>query len=311
MAGEPGARPAGRAPTAGLASAPGGPEALRTLVAVVAGWFGAEGRELPWRRTRDPWAVLVSELMLQQTGVARVEPRYRAFLDRFPTPAACAAAPTGAVVEEWRGLGYNRRAVNLHRCASIVVARHGGRLPADLAGLLALPGVGPYTARAVLAFAGEEPVGVLDVNVTRTLSRLQGRAVTQGDADSLAGVAEEGAPGGAWAWNQGAMELGATVCRPRPRCEACPVVMHCAWWAGGQADEDPWVRPRRQSRFEGSDRQGRGRLVDALCTGPVELSALPAVMGWPADGERAERVAATLVDDGLAVVDSSGTWHLP
>lgn len=281
------------------------------LTVEVAAWFGADGRDLPWRRTRDPWAVLVSELMLQQTGVARVEPRFHEFLARFPTPGACAAAPAGDVVEEWRGLGYNRRAVNLHRCARAVVDEHDGRLPTDLDALLALPGVGPYTARAVLAFAAEAPVGVLDVNVTRALSRLLGRAVTQADADGLAAVADAAAPGGAWAWNQGAMELGATVCRPSPRCDACPVAGRCAWRDRGLAGDDPWPRPRRQSRFEGSDRQGRGRLVDALRAGPVADVDLPAVMGWPTDRERAARVAATLVADGLATVDDEGTWRLP
>ncbi len=287
------------------------PEATAGLVVEVGAWFGTEGRDLPWRRTRDPWAVLVSELMLQQTGVARVEPRFLAFLDRFPTPAACAAAPAGAVVEEWRGLGYNRRAVNLHRCATAVVADHGGRLPVDLEALLALPGVGPYTARAVLAFAAEASVGVLDVNVSRTLSRLFGHAVRQVEADALAATADAVAPGGAWAWNQGAMELGATTCRPRPRCDACPVAGRCAWRASGLAGDDPWPRPRRQSRFEGSDRQGRGRLVDALRAGPVADANVPSVMGWPADRERAARVAATLVADGLATVDEAGTWRLP
>lgn len=280
------------------------------LVAEVATWFGTEGRDLPWRRTRDPWAVLVSELMLQQTGVVRVEPRFHAFLDRFPSPSVCAAAPAGDVVEEWKGLGYNRRAVNLHRCATVVVAEHGGDLPLGLDALLALPGVGPYTARAVLAFAGEEPVGVLDVNVTRTLSRLNGRAISQPEADALAIEADASAVGGAWAWNQGVMELGAVVCRPRPECGTCPVASRCTWRADGFADDDPWPRPPRQSRFEGSDRQGRGRLVDALRSGPVAEADLPAVMGWPANPDRAHGVAATVLADGLAVVDT-GTWRLP
>lgn len=281
------------------------------LVVEVAAWFGSEGRDLPWRRTRDPWAVLVAELMLQQTGVARVEPSYRAFLARFPTPTACAAGSAGDVVELWQGLGYNRRAVDLHGCATVVVAEHGGRMPTDLDDLLALPGVGPYTARAVLAFAAEEPVGVLDVNVTRTLSRVLGRRVTQADADALAAQAEVSAPGGAWAWNQGVMEVGAVVCRPRPDCGRCPVAHRCTWRAGGCSGEDPWPRPRRQSRFEGSDRQGRGRLVDALRVASVDEDDLPGVMGWPADPERAGRVAATLVIDGLAVVDQDRVWHLP
>jgi A/G-specific adenine glycosylase len=280
------------------------------LVAELAAWFGGEGRDLPWRRTRDPWAILVSELMLQQTGVARVEPRFHAFLARFPTPAACAAAPAGDVVEEWQGLGYNRRAINLHRCARAVVADHGGVLPTTLDGLLALPGVGPYTARAVLAFAHERPVACMDVNVTRSLSRLTGRPIDQATADGLAATADEHAPGGAWAWNQAVMELGATACRPAPRCDACPVVARCAWT--GSDGPDPWARPRRQSRFEGSDRQGRGRLVDALRRGVVREADLPAAMGWPSDPERAARVAATLLADGLAVVDeATATWRLP
>jgi A/G-specific adenine glycosylase len=283
------------------------------LVVELAAWFGASGRDLPWRRTRDPWAILVSELMLQQTGVARVEPRFRRFLERFPTPAACAAAPAGAVVEEWQGLGYNRRAVNLHRCAVACVEAHGGVLPATLDELLALPGVGPYTARAVLAFAHEEPVACMDVNVTRSLSRLTGAAIDQAVADELAVVAADHAPGGAWAWNQAVMELGAVACRPAPRCASCPVAVRCAWRGGdGVVGADPWVRARPQSRFEGSDRQGRGRLVDALRRGAVAAADVPAAMGWPDDVERAERVAATVLADGLAVVDPrTATWHLP
>jgi A/G-specific adenine glycosylase len=271
-------------------------------------WFGSEGRDLPWRRTRDPWAVLVSELMLQQTGVARVEPRFNAFLARFPTPAACASASVGDVVEEWAGLGYNRRAVNLHRCALACVASHGGSLPSGLPELLALPGVGPYTARAVLAFAFERPVACMDVNVTRALSRLVGEPIAQEVADGLAVVASSEAPGGSWAWNQAVMELGATACRPVPRCDSCPVAARCAWTGSGAPD--PWVRARPQSRFEGSDRQGRGRLVDALRRGAVAAADLPAAMGWPTDPDRAHRVAATLLTDGLAV-DDAGVWRLP
>lgn len=280
------------------------------LIDAVVGWFAAGGRDLPWRRTRDPWAVLVSELMLQQTGVVRVRPRYEAFLARFPTPSACAAAPAGDVVALWQGLGYNRRAVNLHRCAVAVVDEHGGTLPATVEGLLALPGVGPYTARAVLAFAHEAPMGVLDVNVVRALSRLLGRPAAQADADDLAARAAA-RHGTAWRWNQAVMEVGATACRPRPRCDACPAAAHCAWRGHPDVD-DPWVRPRRQSRFEGSDRQGRGRLVDALRAGPVAPSDLAAVMGWPDDEPRATRVAATLLADGLADVDpATGRWTLP
>ncbi|MGH9265957.1 MAG: A/G-specific adenine glycosylase, partial [Acidimicrobiales bacterium] len=146
-------------------------------------WAEEARRDLPWRRTRDPWAVLVSELMLQQTQVRRVVPRYEAFLDRFPTPAATATAPVADVVRAWAGLGYNRRAVNLHRAAAEVVRGHGGALPATLEKLVALPGVGPYTARAVLAFAFEVDVGVVEVNSARVLARaFAGRALAAGEA---------------------------------------------------------------------------------------------------------------------------------
>ena len=143
-------------------------------------------RDLPWRETRDPWAILVSEVMAQQTGVDRVIPYWHDFLARFPTPAACAAAPVGDVVRLWSGLGYNRRAVNLHRCAVAVVERHRGTLPDDLASLLALPGVGPYTGRAVLAFAFERPVGVVDTNVGRVLARWDHRSLSARDAQARA-----------------------------------------------------------------------------------------------------------------------------
>ena len=266
----------------------------------VLAWWDGDRRDLPWRRTRDPWAVLVSEVMLQQTQVDRVIPKWTAFLDRFPDPARCAAAPVRAVIDAWAGLGYNRRGVALHRCARVVVDEHDGRLPMDLPALLALPGIGPYTARAVLAFAGEQDVAVVDTNVARVLARQAGRPLrlveVQADADALV------PSGQGWAWNQAMLDLGATVCRARaPDCGRCPVATSCAWRGG--AGPDPAVGSAgvsgRQSRFEGSDRQGRGRLVDALRHGPV--SDVATATGWPEDPERAERVAQTLVADGLAV----------
>jgi A/G-specific adenine glycosylase len=278
-------------------------------------WFEQERRDLPWRRTRDPWAVLVSELMLQQTQVARVLPRYEEFLARWPTPAACAAAAAGEVVAAWAGLGYNRRAINLHRCAQAVVADHDGALPDDLAALLRLPGIGPYTARAVLAFAFErDDAGVLDTNAARVLARWGGRAMKPKEAQATADAAV--APGRGWAWNQAMLDLGATRCRPRtPACGDCPVAAWCAWSLAGHPAPDPAVGSAGvsggQSTFEGSDRQGRGRLVDALRTGPVAVDQVPLAMGWPDDPDRARRVAAGLVADGLAAVDADGTLRLP
>ncbi len=258
--------------------------------------------------------MLVSEVMLQQTQVDRVVPRWHAFLARFPTPAACAAAPAGDVVGEWAGLGYNRRALNLWRTASAVVECHDGGLPADLASLLALPGIGPYTARAVLAFAFEADVGVLDTNVARVLARRAGRRLAAGDAQARADAAVPVGQG--WAWNQASLDLGATVCRARtPRCGECPVRDGCAWAAAGWPTPDPAIGSAGvsggQSRFVGSDRQGRGRLVAALRVGVVGRAQLAAVMGWPDDVERATRVAAGVVADGLAEVGPEGELSLP
>ena len=277
-------------------------------------WSERTRRDLPWRRTRDPWAVLVSELMLQQTQVARVVPKYEAFLDRFPTPAACAAASPAEVVRLWAGLGYNRRALHLHRAAQACVERHGGALPDGLDELLALPGIGPYTARAVLAFAGSADVGVLDTNAARVTARLAGRRLGAAEAQSAADGAVPSGTG--WAWNQAILDLGATVCTKRVvRCEVCPLAADCGWHVAGHPDPDPAEGSAgtsgRQSVFEGSDRQGRGRLVDALRRGAVARAALAETMGWPDDPARAERVAATLVVDGLAEVTPDGGLALP
>ena len=278
---------------------------------------GADSRrpDLPWRSTRDPWAVLVSEVMAQQTQVSRVVPAYLRFLDRFPTPAACAAAPLGEVLRAWQGLGYNRRARNLHRAAQVVVADHRGRVPSDLAGLLALPGVGAYTARAVLAFAFGADVGVVDTNAGRVVARaVAGRPVRPGEAQRL--VDDMVPPGRGWTFGQALLDLGAGVCVARtPRCGGCPVRRRCRWTAEGHADPDPGVGSAGvstpQGRFDGSDRQGRGRLVDALRAGLVPAYAVPDVVGWPEDPDRAERVVARLVAEGLVVADRSGSLRLP
>jgi A/G-specific adenine glycosylase len=256
--------------------------------------------------------VLVCEVMAQQTQVARVAERWRPFLDRFPTPAALAEAPAAEAVRWWSGMGYNRRALHLHRCAQAVVAEHGGRLPESLDALLALPGIGPYTARAVLAFAFERDHGVVDTNTARVLARVAGRRLRAREAQAAADALVPA--GDAWAWNQAMLDLGAAVCTRRsPRCDECPLAARCAWALAGWPPPDPADGSAGvaggQSRFEGSDRQGRGRLVEALRDAAVATDALATVMGWPHDRDRAVRVAATLVTDGLVTTDGE-TYRL-
>jgi A/G-specific adenine glycosylase len=284
-------------------TAAAGPFAAPAVDAVL-DWWSERRRDLPWRGTRDPWAVLVCEVMAQQTQVARVAERWAPFLERFPAPAACAAAPVGEVLRAWSGLGYNRRAVALHACAVAVVEEHDGRLPQGVDELLRLPGIGPYTARAVAAFAFEDDHGVVDTNTARVLARWAGRPLGAREAQAAADAAVP--RGRAWAWNQAMLDLGAAVCRRRsPACETCPVTGACGWAGAGRPLPDPadgsFGVSRGQARFDGSDRQGRGRLVEALRGGPVPAADAPAVMGWPDDPARSGRVVAGLVAEGLAV----------
>lgn len=269
-------------------------------------WGASRLRDLPWRSTRDPWAVLVAEVMLQQTPTARVIPKYLCFVDRFPTPADCAAAPLADVLRLWQGLGYPRRARRVQLAATEIVRR--GAFPATLGELLSLPGVGPYTARAVLAFAFEADAAVVDTNVARVLARCAGRRLTAGEAQRLA---DEWLPTGeAWLWNQLLVDLGATVCRARqPDCTSCPLTGVCAW-RGDPAIADPADGSAGvsvpQARFEGSDRQARGRLLRALATGALAVDDLPRAAGLDTDPERARRLARTLEDDGLVAYSGDG-----
>jgi A/G-specific adenine glycosylase len=296
------------------------PRQLRAIGEAVVDWGTAGGEtsrrpELPWRSTRDPWAVLVSEVMAQQTQVARVVPAYRLFLARFPDPTVCAGAPLGDVVRAWQGLGYNRRARNLHRAARAMVEVHGGRVPDDLAGLLALPGVGAYTARAVLAFAFEAEVGVVDTNAGRILSRaVAGRRLGLGEAQGLVDAMVP--PGRSWSFGQSLLDLGALVCvSDVPRCDRCPVRRRCRWASARFPLPDPARGSAgvstTQSRFAGSDRQGRGRLVARLSAGPVAAPEVGETLGWPDDLARVDRIVAALVAEGMVVRDSAGTLHLP
>jgi A/G-specific adenine glycosylase len=274
--------------------------------------YGRTGlRCLPWRQTRDPWAILVSEVMLQQTSAARVLEPFRRFLELFPTATSCAGASPGDVQRAWAGLGYNRRARNLHRAATVVAAEHDGIVPHDLHALCALPGVGPYTARAVLAFAYETDDAVVDVNVGRVIARaVVGEPVSGARAQA---VADRLVPKGqGWLWNQALMEIGAVVCGGRsPACGRCPLVRRCVWARAGCPPPDPGAARHRQSAFAGSDRQGRGRLVARLRTGPVTPRSLATACGWPDDAARARRVADSLVSEGIVCRGPGGVLRLP
>lgn len=264
------------------------PEERRAAVqAALLGWWDAGHRDLPWRRTTDPYAILVSETMLQQTQAERVAPKYEAFLARFPTLAELSAAPAAEVIRAWAGLGYNRRAVNLHRLARQVVEQQGGRLPESVEGLLALPGIGPYTARAVASIAFAQAAAAVDTNVRRVLTRIldgtdstRSPGETQALADAMLPVERPGA------WNETLMELGATVCTAAtPRCSLCPVQLLCAAAPAIRQVRDSGVRyraPRRareQAPFTGSDRFYRGRIIDVLRSLPSGEAILPLELG--------------------------------
>lgn len=268
-------------------------------------WGVPRLRDLPWRRTRDRWAVLVSEVMAQQTQVSRVIPKWTQFMRDYPTPAACAAAPLADLLRLWSGLGYPRRCRNLHESAKLVVTRHDGRVPSDLVELRRLPGVGPYTARAVLAFADGADVAVVDTNVARVLARVWGQPLSARRSQEIAD--ELLALGRAWEWNQVMMDFGAEVCSARnPNCDACPIHDHCRWNDGDDPAVNSALTSKPQSRFDGSDRQARGRLMRELAERNVHRADVATAMMLGTDSARAARLLDSLVRDGLVVVD--GGW---
>ncbi|MCW2596194.1 MAG: hhH-GPD superbase excision repair family protein [Jatrophihabitans sp.] len=285
------------------------------LAGPVLAWYAAAARELPWRAAdASPWAVLVSEIMLQQTPVARVRPAYDAWLQRWPTPSALAADSAGEAVRMWGKLGYPRRALRLHECATVITARFGGAVPDDVAELLTLPGVGAYTARAVASFAFAQRHPVVDTNVRRVVARAvdgQGNAGPPSTARDHAAVEAllPTEPAVAARVGVALMELGALVCTARtPRCPSCPIADRCAWrQAGSPPYAGPTVRPQR---FTGTDRQVRGLLMDVLrgSDEPVVRGALDLV--WP-DAAQRERALAALVADGLVDPLPDGRFALP
>jgi len=283
---------------------------------VVADWYAAGHRELPWRHPDYPaWGILISEFMLQQTPVARVIPRLAEWLERWPTPADLAAMPPGEAVRAWDRLGYPRRALNLHAAATAIAERHGNRVPSDVDELLALPGVGPYTARAVAAFAYGVRTPVVDTNVRRVLGRALGGQAEPGvpqtrrDLDAMDAVLPPD-PERARLANAGVMELGQTVCTARaPRCAECPVAQLCAWRQAGYPDYQG-ARAPRQKKYQGSDRQVRGLILRELrrVDEPVAAAAVAAL--WP-DAEQLARALAGLLRDGLVTGGPADGYQLP
>src|SRR4051812_4934451 len=278
-------------------------------------WYAGAARDLPWRR-RDarPWAVLVSEVMLQQTPVARVLPAYDEWLRRWPTPAALAAEPAGEAVRQWGRLGYPRRALRLHETARILVERYGGQVPDDLDALLALPGVGAYTARAVASFAFKQRHPVVDTNVRRVVARA---IAGDGDAGPPSTVRDLAAleplvpavPAQAALFAVAVMELGALVCTARsPQCGVCPLARLCAWRLSGYPAYDGPTRAVQ--RFAGTDRQVRGLLMAVLRDSPVAVPQQRLDTVWPDAGQRG-RALDSLIADGLVDPLPDGTYALP
>ncbi len=280
-------------------------------------WFTANGRDLPWRQLRDPWKILVAEVMSQQTQVDRVVPKWTSFLQLFPTPEACAEASQASIVAQWSGLGFNRRARNLHQTAQRITTQHGGMVPSERKLLLALPGIGEYTARAVRVFAFELDDAVLDTNVGRILARVYNSSLSPTVAQQKA--LDLVPAGSSWEWNQAILDIGTLHCKAKsPICETCPFRNVCVWYEQrqkeGVAALDPALRSAGvstpQSTFEGSDRQGRGKLLKALAA-EVEVTdeTLASVMGWPQAPQRAADVAAKVVADQL-VSHEDGIYRL-
>lgn len=278
-------------------------------------WFRVHARDLPWRRTRDPYAILVSEIMLQQTQVDRVLPYFERFLERYPTVGDLAAAPTADVIRIWSGLGYNRRAVNLQRAAIAVSTQLGGTFPDEPDQLRMLPGVGAYTAGAVAAFAFERDVVFLDTNMRRVVSRLIFGDDSPNEKDVLAAASSLLPEGRSWEWNQALIEFGALQCTAkRPACIVCPLNRCCSAFPTMQstlAEKRSAARKRTRDPFETTSRYYRGRIVEVLRTLPpndnagIDLAQLgPQVRDGfsPQDLPWLQDLVEGLQRDGLAAI---------
>jgi A/G-specific adenine glycosylase len=285
------------------------PDHVGAVQSALLAWYARHGRDLPWRRTRDPYAILVAEVMLQQTQVDRIAPRWEAWLEQFPTLRDLAGASRADVIRAWQGLGYNLRAVRLHEIARQVTDERGGTLPRTLDGLLALRGIGRYTAGAVACFAYEQPVSMVDTNVRRVLGRVFAPLL------SVDTVAELVLPRDtAYAWNQALMDVGATLCRAdRPLCLVCPLLKLCKARASGQVGSGSPRARATQPPFRDSSRYFRGRIVDLVrglpSGGSISFADVQAALDL--DTARLERLVARLAADGLIAFEPSSGLRLP
>ena len=276
------------------------PRRLRRGREALLDWYAPRAAAYPWRSSRDPYRVFLSEVMLQQTQAPRVVPIYRAFLRRFPDVRTLARASRRDVLLSWEGLGYNRRAIALSETARTIVREHGGEVPSDPAVLLRLPGIGPYTSAAVASIAFGVPVAAVDTNVRRVVARVfEGRDPVDLSPSHIRALADgwldRSDPG---AWNQASMDLGREVCRPNPRCDRCPLAAVCRFETSGR---EPQTRRSPQAPFEGSTRQIRGAVVQALRSRPSALpSELARLTGQ--EPERVDRAVRALVAEGLLEV---------
>src|SRR5882757_3293506 len=276
-------------------------------------WYDWSRRDLPWRDPEvTPWQIMVSEFMLQQTPVSRVEPIWRDWVARWPTASATAAASAADIVRAWGKLGYPRRAKRLHECATVIVRDHGDVVPDDVEVLLTLPGVGSYTARAVACFAYQQSVPVVDTNVRRVVARVVHGRADAGSASAVRDHADASAllPKDATAhiFSAALMELGATVCTARaPKCGLCPLSA-CAWRSRGYpAAAGP---ARRAQRYAGTDRQVRGRLLDVLRGNDSPVTRAELDIAWLADTAQRDRALDSLLVDGLVEQTADGRFAL-
>jgi A/G-specific adenine glycosylase len=282
---------------------------MSSLEEAIVNWFAANKRDLPWRNS-TPWGVVVSEFMLQQTPVVRVLPKWNEWMIRWPTPQDLASASTAEIITAWGRLGYPRRALRLHECAKIISNDFNGRVPDTEEELRGLPGIGDYTAAAIVAFAYDARSLVLDINIRRVFSRvLDGEEAPKASLSNLERLARAGLipVSNAHIWAAAPMELGALICTSRnPKCDECPLATMCQWKAAGYPQTD---RPRRRQSWHGTDRQCRGVIVQALRENAAlnkhELEKL-----WH-DSSQIERALATLIDDGLISFTESSLYTLP